>query len=98
MLFAFKLRQKENEKQIRIQQNEIYRLKSLKKEVDEKLQKQEDDALKRELEEKHKELFMPKRLNNLKFEEPELELKLSNEITGSLRTLKVKIKQLILMK
>jgi len=83
-----KLRQKENEKQIRIQQNEIYRLKSLKKEVDEKLQKQEDDALKRELEEKHKELFMPKRLNNLKFEEPELELKLSNEITGSLRTLK----------
>lgn len=34
-------------------------------------------------------MFTPKRLGSLKYEEPEIELKLSSEITGNLRTLKV---------
>lgn len=87
MLFL-KQRQKENEKKIRIQQNEIYRIKSLKKEVDEKLKKEEENAQKKVEEEKLKNLYGQKRLSALKYEEPDLELKLSNEITGSLRTLK----------
>lgn len=52
-------------------------------------QEKEEKKLKKEIEEKHKELFMPKRLGSKKYEEPELELKLSDEITGNLRTLKV---------
>jgi hypothetical protein len=87
--FFVKLRQKENEKKIRIQQNEIYRIKALKKEVDQKLEKEKDAALKREQDEKHREIYTAKRLGSLKFEENELDLKLSSEITGNLRSLKV---------
>jgi hypothetical protein len=54
-----------------------------------KEKEKEELKLKRDLEKKHRELFMPKRLGSLKYEEPELELQLSNEITGNLRTLKV---------
>ena len=83
------MKQKENEKQQRIQQNEIFRLKSIKKEISEEENKREEEQIKKVAEEKHKELFMPKRLGSLKYEEPEIELKLSNEITGNLRNLKV---------
>ena len=83
------MRQKENERLIRIQQNEIYRLKSLKKEVDDKLKQEDESALKRKDEETQRHLRGQKRLGRLRFEEEELELKLSEEITGNLRTLKV---------
>ncbi|CAF0745882.1 unnamed protein product [Brachionus calyciflorus] len=88
LLDKIKLKQKENEKQQRVQQNEIYRLKSIKKEISDEEKKREEERLKNEIEEKHKELFMPKRLGPLKYEDPEIELKLSNEITGNLRNLK----------
>jgi hypothetical protein len=39
--------------------------------------------------EKHREIYTAKRLGSLKFEENELDLKLSSEITGNLRSLKV---------
>jgi len=45
--------------------------------------------LKREQDEKHREIYAAKRLGSLKFEENELDLKLSSEITGNLRSLKV---------
>ena len=65
------------------------RIKSIKKEVNDEEKLREEKRLKKEIEDKHKELFMPKRLGRLKYEEPELDLKLSDEITGNLRTLKV---------
>ena len=74
---------------MKIQQNEIYRLKSLKKEVAAKLKKESENAEKRKEEEEAQHTLGTKRLGRLKFEEEELELKLSEEITGNLRTLKV---------
>ncbi|RNA22811.1 glioma tumor suppressor candidate region protein 2 [Brachionus plicatilis] len=88
LLEKIKLKQKENEKQQRVQQNEIFRLKSIKKEINDEEKTREEQRLKKETEQKHQELFAPKRLGSLKYEEPEIELKLSNEITGNLRTLK----------
>ena len=52
------------------------------------MKKEEEDAQKRIEEEKLKHLYGQKRLGPLKYEDAELELKLSNEISGSLRTLK----------
>lgn len=72
------------------------RIKSIKKEVNDEEKLREEKRLKKEIEDKHKELFMPKRLGRLKYEEPELDLKLSDEITGNLRTLKVLNLKLIL--
>lgn len=89
LLEKIKKRQKENEKKMKHQQNEIYRLKSIKKEINVEEKEREDKKLIKDLEEKHRELFSTKRLGKLKFEEPELDLKLSEEITGNLRTLKV---------
>ena len=89
LLEKIKQRKMDNEKKIRIQQNEIFRLRSIKKEVEEKLKQEEEDKLKRDAEKKHKDMFEAKRLGAVKYEEPDLELKLSNEITGNLRTLKV---------
>ncbi len=74
-----------------MQEAEIMRLKSIKKEVSEVEEEQRERALKKEIEEKHKELFGTKRLARNKYEEPELDLKLSDEIKGNLRNLKVKI-------
>lgn len=88
LLDKIKKRQKENEKKLKRQQNEIYRLKSIKKEINDREKLDEEKKLKKEIDEKHKELFGTKRLGKLKFEEPELDLKLSDEITGNLRTLK----------
>jgi nucleolar protein 53 len=79
---------KENEKQKRIQESEIYRLKSIKKEIARKEREHKAEMDKREAERKQKELYGPKRISRLKYEEPELELKLSHEITGNLRSLK----------
>ena len=92
-LEKIKKREKETEKKIRIQQNEIYRLKSILKEVNTEVKVKEEELLKREVEAKHRELFDTKRLNSLRYEEPELEVKLSDEITGNLRTLKVSLGQ-----
>ncbi len=80
----------ENKKRAKIQQAEILRLKSIKKEVNVEEEKRKERALKKEIEEKHRELFGTKRLAYTKYEEPELDLKLSDEIKGNLRNLVVK--------
>lgn len=72
-----------------MQQNEVYRIKSILKEIKEKEKQSEEKKLQKEIAEKHRELFEPKRLGRVKYEEPDIDLKLSEEITGSLRTLKV---------
>lgn len=88
LLAKIKLREAENKKAIRLQQNEIYRLKSLKKEVNAKLAKVEENTKKNLEEEEKRHAIGQKRLGRVKFEDQELELKLSEEITGNLRTLK----------
>ena len=74
---------------MKFQQHEIYRLKSLKKEVSQKLKVEAEQAEKRKQEEEEKHATGQKRLGRLKFEHEELDLQLSEEITGNLRTLKV---------
>jgi hypothetical protein len=64
-------------------------LKALKKEVDARLKQVEENTKKNAEEEVKKHALGQKRLGKLKFEDQELELKLSEEITGNLRTLKV---------
>lgn len=59
------------------------------KEINEKETEIEDRKLQKEIAEKHKELFEPKRLSKVKYEDPEIDLKLSDELSGNLRTLKV---------
>jgi nucleolar protein 53 len=61
----------------------------LVKEVNQEEKEREEKRLQKEIEEKHRELFEPKRLGKLKYEEPDIDLKLSDEITGNLRNLKV---------
>lgn len=59
------------------------------KEINEKEAEIEDRKLQKEIAEKHRELFEPKRLGKVKYEDPEIDLKLSDELSGNLRTLKV---------
>ena len=89
MIYILKARQKENEKKIKIQQSEIFRIKSLIKQVNEEMKKKEAERAVKKKDDDYRENFMAKRLNSLRFEEPELELKLSDEISGNLRNLKV---------
>jgi len=71
-----------------VQLNEIYRIRSIKKEIEEGERKRGEKQLQREIQKKHHTTFGTKRLGSLRYEEPELDLKLSNEITGNLRSLK----------
>jgi nucleolar protein 53 len=84
-------RKTDNDKKIRIQQNEIFRLKTLKKEIADTDKKTIENSLKKEETKALKELYGTKRLGNVKYQAPELELKLSEEISGNLRNLKVKL-------
>lgn len=74
---------------MKIQQNEIYRLRTLKKEVEAEKKKVQENTEKRMEDEAMKHASGQKRLGRLKYEEEEIDLKLSEEITGNLRTLKV---------
>ncbi|VDI08875.1 nucleolar protein 53 [Mytilus galloprovincialis] len=86
-----KLKQQEKlqktDKAKKLRANEIFRLKSLKKEVKEKEKKVEqkkEARLKREAANKTK----TRKIGKMKFEEPNLEIKLTDELEGSLRLLK----------
>lgn len=67
-------------------------MKTLKKEVDARLAQVDENTKKNAEEEARQHATGQKRLGRLKFEDQELELKLSDEITGNLRTLKVRFK------
>ncbi|XP_041350608.1 ribosome biogenesis protein NOP53-like [Gigantopelta aegis] len=67
-------------------ENEIFRVKSIKKEIHKQETVYEKRATKKE-ELKEKSKYLPKRIGKHKFEEPELELKLTDELRGSLRLL-----------
>ncbi|RUS78597.1 hypothetical protein EGW08_013632 [Elysia chlorotica] len=84
-----KVKEKEKAKVIDIKQreNKVLRLPTIKSEINKAERKQKDRA---ELKRKKKELepFKTKRLNSIKFEEQDLDLKLSTELVGSYRELK----------
>ncbi|KAL4237771.1 Glioma tumor suppressor candidate region protein 2 [Mactra antiquata] len=77
----------EKQKLQRMKDNSIYRLKSIKAEIRESDRIKEAKA-KKKAEERAAELYQTKRLGHRKFEEPDLPLKLSDELVGSLRELK----------
>jgi len=75
------------EKEIKLNESEIHRLKSLKKE----LKEEEEKVVKnkeRRAEKLQEKMSGPLPLSNYKFEPQEIELKLSDELTGNLRNLK----------
>ncbi|XP_022089127.1 ribosome biogenesis protein NOP53-like isoform X2 [Acanthaster planci] len=84
---------KEKEKQVkaeklqRIRQNEVYRLRSIKKEIAEEAAKSEAERAKREQRKKEME-NVPKAFGHHKLEEEPMVIKLSDELVGSLRELK----------
>lgn len=65
-------------------------MRSIIKELNQKQKETEEKKLKKQEEEKNKLLYGQMRLGKCKFEEPEIDLKLSDEITGNLRSLKVR--------
>ncbi|WAR18932.1 NOP53-like protein [Mya arenaria] len=82
-----KLKEKENLKEKRKKDNNIFRLKSIKaeirKETEEAGKKAEERAEKRT-----RDGMRTRRLAKTKFEEPDMEVKLSDELVGSLRELR----------
>ncbi|XP_064408814.1 ribosome biogenesis protein NOP53 isoform X2 [Latimeria chalumnae] len=75
------------EKEARRKQQELFRLRSIKLQL--KREEEKTAQRKRKREEKRKaEEAKPKRLGRLKYQDPDLDIQLSDEIAGSLRRLK----------
>nr|CAG4644011.1 EOG090X07H9 [Lepidurus arcticus] len=79
------LREKEKDEKQRM--HDIYRLKTIKKEIKVWEKLQEEKLVKKKEKEVEKEL-LPRTLGRVKYEEPDLDLQLSEELCGSLRELK----------
>jgi len=88
LMQKIKEKQSENKKKFRAQQSEIYRIKSLLKEINAKEKEVEAKKAQKELDEKQREMYEPKRLGKQKFQEADLDVKLSDELSGNLRSLK----------
>ena len=78
---------KERERSVRLRETEISRLKSIKKELKAEETKVATNISKKKAEAERK-LLGPQKLSNYKYEAPDLEIKLSDELTGNLRRLK----------
>ena len=78
---------KERERSVRLRETEISRLRSIKKELKSDEMKVEKNINKKKAEAALK-LLGPQKLSNYKYEAPDLEIKLSDELTGNLRNLK----------
>ena len=83
----FEDQRKERERIVRLRETEITRLKSIRKELN-----SEESRIKKNIEKKKVEaeqkLLGPQKLSNYKYEPQEIEIKLSDELTGNLRNLK----------
>ncbi|XP_042196721.1 ribosome biogenesis protein NOP53 [Callorhinchus milii] len=75
------------EKQARRQRQELFRLRSIKGEVKQVELRRASSKAKR-LAKRQAEAHKPRRLGKLRYEEPDIELKLSDELSDSLRKLK----------
>lgn len=67
-----------------------FRLKSIRKEIKVEAEKDQERKAKEKEKYDHREKYGTKQFGRHKFEEPDLDLNLSDEITGNLRTMKVK--------
>jgi len=75
-------------KEKRIRDNTLFRVKSIRKEVESEAKVQTDKQKQRQIEYEHHEKFGTKKFGRHKFENPDLDLNLSEELTGNLRTMK----------
>merc|ERR1711983_364396 len=83
----FEDQRKEREKDVKIREIEISRVKSIKKQLKSEESKTLEKQEKRKVAAEEK-LLGPVRLSNYKYEPQEIEIKLSDELTGNLRNLK----------
>lgn len=72
----------------RIRENEVFRLRSLKKELTAQENEREQRLSRRQAQEQQKRLNHPRKLSSQKFQEPDPELILTAELPGNLRELK----------
>ena len=83
----FSDQKKEREKDVKIREIEVSRVKSIKKELNKNEVKTQERQEKKKAAAEEK-LHGPVRLSNYKYEPQEIEIKLSDELTGNLRNLK----------
>merc|ERR1711983_168301 len=83
----FSDQKKEREKDVKIREIEVSRVKSIKKELNKNGVKTQERQKKKKAAAEEK-LHGPVRLSNYKYEPQEIEIKLSDELTGNLRNLK----------
>ena len=83
----FSDQKKEREKDVKIREIEVSRVKSIKKELNKNEVKTQERQEKKKAAAEEK-LHGPIRLSNYKYEPQEIEIKLSDELTGNLRNLK----------
>ena len=83
----FEDQRKERERDLRLRETEISRLRSIRKEL-----KTEESRIEKNIEKKKAEaeqkLLGPQKLSNYKYEPQEIEIKLSDELTGNLRNIR----------
>ena len=83
----FEDQRKERERDLRLRETEISRLRSIRKEL-----KSEESRIEKNIEKKKAEaeqkLLGPQKLSNYKYEPQEIEIKLSDELTGNLRNIR----------
>jgi len=75
-------------KEKRIQNNKLFLVKSIRKEIDKEGNEQKQRDHKRKIEYDNREKYGTKKFGRYKFEDADLDLNLSDEITGNLRTMK----------
>ncbi|CAG2100890.1 unnamed protein product [Medioppia subpectinata] len=78
---------KKLEKGLKIKANEIFKLKTYKKELDRK-DKESTERQMRRSERIRSKLFKPKRMSRYEYSSPDVELNLTQELSGSLRSMK----------
>ena len=83
----FEDQRKAREKDVKIREIEVSRLKSIKKELNKEATKTLEKQAKKKAAAEEK-MLGPVRLSNYKYEAQEIEIKLSDELTGNLRNLK----------
>ena len=83
----FEDQRKERERSVRLRETEISRLRSIRKELNSEESRIEKNMEKKKIEAEQK-LLGPQKLSNYKYEPQEIEIKLSDELTGNLRNLK----------
>ena len=76
-------------KEKRILDTNLFRIKSIRKEIDKESKEYQQIAKKRKVDYDQRETYGTKKFGRYKFEQPDLDLNLSEDITGNLRTMKV---------